>query len=94
MISGTEVMKGRHNGCIMNVYSEILGCGPLAGIPVLPKKAGQRLKWFGYYRPPNQNARRTCRYFSVSPQSFYRWKRHYYPAQTESLGDRPIATGI
>jgi len=80
-------MKGRYNGCTMNVYSKIPGYGRLASIPVLSKKARQRLKWFDYYKSHNQNARLTCRYFGISPQSFYRWKRRYDPGHTESLED-------
>jgi len=82
-------MKGRYNGCTMNVYSEIPGYGCLASIPVLSKKARQRLKWFDYYKSHNQNARLTCRYFGISPQTFYRWKRRYDPRHTESLEDLP-----
>jgi len=81
-------MKGRYNSCAMNVYSEIPGYGRLASIPVLSKKARQRLKWFDYYKSHNQNARLTCRYFGISAQTFYRWKRRYDPRHTESLEDR------
>jgi len=44
MISDTEVMKGHYDGSTMNVYSEILGYGRLTSMPVLSKKARQRLK--------------------------------------------------
>jgi putative transposase len=80
-------MKGRYNGCIMNVYSKGRGYGRLANIPVLSKKARQRLKWFDYYKSHNQNARLTCCYFGISPQTFYRWKRRHDPRHTESLED-------
>jgi len=82
-------MKGRYNGCIMNVYSTIPGYRRLATIPKLSKKAKQRLKWFDYYDSHNHNARLTCRYFGISPQTFYRWKRRYNPYHLESLEDRP-----
>jgi len=72
----------------MNVYSKVPGYGRLANIPVLSKKARQRLKWFDYYKSHNQNARLTCRYFGISPQTFYRWKRRYDPYHLESLEDR------
>jgi len=88
MISDTEVMKGHYNGCTMNVYSEILGYGRLTSIPVLSKKASQRLKWFAYYKSRNQNARLTCRHSGVSPQTFYRLKRRYDPCHLETLEDR------
>jgi len=71
----------------MNVYGEIPGYGRLASIPVLSKKARQRLKWFDYYKSHNQNARLTCRYFGISPQTFYRWKRRYDRRHVESLED-------
>jgi len=80
-------MKGRYNGCAMNVYSKVPGYGRLASIPVLSKKARQRLKWFDYYQFHNRNARLTCRYFGISPQTFYRWKRRYDPYHLESLED-------
>jgi len=38
-------MKGRYNGCIMNVYSTIPGYNRLANIPRLSKEARQRLNW-------------------------------------------------
>jgi len=81
-------MKGKYNGCIMNDYSTIPGTNRLASIPALSKKAKQRLKWFDYYQFHNRNARLTCRYFGISPQTFYRWKRRYDPRHTESLEDR------
>jgi transposase InsO family protein len=71
----------------MNVYSNIPGYRYLASIPVLSKKARQRLKWFDYYKSHNQNARLACRYFGISPQTFYRWKRRYDPGHLESLED-------
>lgn len=80
-------MKGRYNGCTMNVYSKVPGYGRLATIPVLSKRARQKLKWFDYYRCHNQNARLTCRYFGISPQTFYRWKQRYHPYHLESLED-------
>lgn len=83
-------MKGRYNGSIMSVYGSIIpGARSLAGIPVeLSKKARQRLKWFDYYESHNHNARLTCRYFGISPQTFYRWKRRYHPWDLRSLEDR------
>ena len=81
-------MKGQYNGSIMNIYSTIPGANRLACIPALSKKAKQRLKWFDYYQFHNQNARLTCRYFGISAQTFYRWKRRYDPRHTESMEDR------
>jgi len=81
-------MRGRYNGCTMNVYSTIPGYRRLASIPKLSSKARQRLKWFDYYNSPNHSARLTCRHFDISPQTFYRWKRRYDPRHIQSLEDR------
>jgi len=54
----------------------------------LSRKARQRLKWFDYYNSRGHNARLTCRYFGISPQTFYRWKRRYNLRHLESLEDR------
>lgn len=53
----------------------------------LSRAAKQRLKWFDYYDTHGRNARLTCRYFGITPQTFYRWKRRYNPAHLESLED-------
>jgi len=54
----------------------------------LSRNARQRLKWFDYYQSRGDNARLTCRYFGISPQTFYRWKRRYNPRHLGSLEDR------
>ena len=64
------------------------GVSRLARIPELSKRARQRLKWMDYYREQGRNARRTCRHFDISPQTFYRWKRRYHPMDLRSLEDR------
>ncbi|MDD5703304.1 MAG: integrase core domain-containing protein [Dehalococcoidales bacterium] len=51
------------------------------------KKARQRLKCFDCYNSRGHNARLTCRYFGISPQTFYRWKRRYNPGHLASLED-------
>jgi transposase InsO family protein len=61
----------------------------LASAPKLSREARQRLKWFDYYNSDNHNARLTCRYFGISPQTFYRWKKRYDPRHIESLEDLP-----
>ena len=53
--------------------------------PELSREASKRLKWFDHYNFRGQNARQTCRYFGISPQTFYRWKRRYDPKHLESL---------
>ncbi len=56
--------------------------------PELSRDANKRLKWFDYYHTHGNNARLTCRYYGISPQTFYRWKRRYDPRQLESLESR------
>jgi transposase InsO family protein len=56
--------------------------------PGLSREANKRLKWFDYYQSHNNNARLTCRYFGISHQTFYRWKKRYDPRHLESLEDR------
>lgn len=61
----------------------------------ISKEAQRRVKWFDYYYAHGKNARLTCRYFGISPQTFYRWKRRYNPQQLktmESLSCRPRHT--
>jgi len=83
-------MRGLYNGCTMSVYGSVIpGARRLAGLGVeLSKPARQRLKWFDYYNSHGHNARLSCRYFGISPQTFYRWKRRYNPHHLESLEDR------
>ena len=47
----------------------------------------KRLKWFEYYKKTN-NARKTCRYFGVSPTTFYKWKKRYEKYGIEGLKDK------
>ena len=74
----------------MSIYGSVIpGARRLAGLGVeLSKQARQRLKWFDYYNSHRHNARLTCRYFGVSPQTFYRWKGRYDPHNLKSLEDR------
>ncbi len=75
----------------MSIYGSIIpGSGHLARIPVeLTKAARQRLKRFDFYESHGHKARLTCRYFDISPQTFYRWKRRYDPTRLKTLEDRP-----
>jgi len=74
----------------MRIISRVVpGAYRVARIPELSKKARQRLKWFDYYNSHNHNARLTCRYFGISPQTFYRWKKRYDPKHIEGLEDLP-----
>ncbi len=57
----------------------------LRRIADLTREANKRLQWFDYYETHGRNARLTCRYFGISPQTFYRWKRRYDPKRLKSL---------
>jgi len=53
----------------------------------LSKPARQRLKWMQFYESHDHNARLTCRYFGISPDTFYRWRHRYNPRDLSSLED-------
>ena len=58
----------------------------------LSRTARIRLAWMDYYSSHGRNAALTCWHFSISRQTFYRWKRRYDPERLESLegrGSRP-----
>jgi putative transposase len=49
-------------------------------------QASTRLKWFDYYTGAGgRNARKTCRHFGISPDTFYHWKKRYRPADLGTL---------
>jgi len=50
----------------------------------ISREGGKRLRWFDYYGRC-ENARKTCRYFGISPQTFYRWKNRYDPYDLRTL---------
>jgi transposase InsO family protein len=58
-------------------------------IPSLSRQAKLRLKWFCYYESHDHNISLACRYYGISRQTFYRWKRRYNPRDLSSLEDRP-----
>ena len=74
----------------MRIINGVIGgASHLARLQVeLSKRARQRLKWFDYYNSRAHNVRLTCRYFGISPQTFYRWKRRCNPHRLESLEER------
>jgi putative transposase len=53
----------------------------------ISKDAAKRLRWMDHYRR-HRNARLTCRYFGISPQTFYRWKDRFDPYDLSTLEDR------
>lgn len=72
----------------MHIITPVLpGTSRLSRIPDLSREANKRLQWFIYYEG-HKNARLTCRYFGISPQTFYRWKCRYDPEHLETLEDR------
>ena len=50
----------------------------------ISREGKKRLKWFDHYRRFD-NARLTCRYFGISPQTFYRWKNRFDPYDLTTL---------
>ena len=55
--------------------------------PELSREAHKRLKWLDHYRQ-HGNISLTCRYFGISRQTFYRWKRRFQPSALQSLENR------
>jgi len=53
----------------------------------ISKEAQRRVKWFDYYEANGRNARKTCRHFDISPDTFYRWKKLYNPQNLLTLED-------
>lgn len=49
-------------------------------------RAANRLKWFDHYASSG-NVRKTCRYFGISAQTFYRWKNRFDPYDLTTLED-------
>jgi len=74
----------------MKIVSGVVrGSGRLAKLQEEPsEKARLRMKWFEHYQHHGENARLTCRYFGISPQTFYRWKKRYDPRHLQSLENR------
>lgn len=70
------------------VTTRVRGAKRLAKVPVLSRMAKQRLKWMEHYRSHGENAALTCRYFGISRQTFYRWKRRYNPRDLATLEER------
>ena len=78
-------------GVTMNRYGVILPRATyLASLGIrtnISKEARKRLSWFDHYRKAG-NARKTCRYFGIPPQTFYRWTRRYNPYDLRTLESR------
>ena len=57
------------------------------GAAELSREARKRLAWFDYYDSHGRKAALTCRYFGISREAFYRWKRRYDPGDLRRLED-------
>src|SRR5262245_5596360 len=57
--------------------------------PRLSGDAKRRLAWFRHYYARGENASFTCRYFGISRETFYYWKRRYAPRDLRTLETRP-----
>jgi putative transposase len=53
----------------------------------ISREAQRRVKWFDYYERNGRNARKTCRHFDISPDTFYKWKKRYNPRNLVTLED-------
>ena len=58
------------------------------GAAELSREAQKRLQWFDHYQAQGRNAALTCRYFGISRETFYRWKRRYDPQALTTLENR------
>ncbi len=47
-------------------------------------EAAKKLRWMDHYAKTG-NARLTCRYFGISPKTFYRWKNRFDPYDLKTL---------
>jgi putative transposase len=54
----------------------------------LSRAAQNRLQWMLFYYFNGRSVARTCRYFGISRQTFYRWKRRFHKHDLTSLEDR------
>ena len=68
--------------------AQVPGAARLARVPELSREARQRLRWMEHFETHGRNAALTCRYFGISRQTFYRWRRRYDPHRLESLEER------
>ena len=71
----------------MRVHGAILPGVGRRGADLSPS-AKRRLTWIDWYHSHGNNARKTCRHFTISPDTFYRWLRRYRPHNLTSLEDR------
>lgn len=58
----------------------------------LSREARGRLSWLDWYEAHGENARKTCRHFAISPDTFCRWLRRYDSRDLGTL-ESPDASG-
>jgi putative transposase len=82
-------MGDTYNSVMRIRYGIARGTYQLAKLEIkLSKEAKLRLSWFDYYHQHGHNARLTCRYFGIAPQTFYRWLKRYDPKHPHTLETR------
>src|SRR3989337_1692204 len=76
-------MKGLYNGSYMRAF-KILPRNVIMAAN-LSKAALKRLSWFDWYHAHEKNISLTCRYFGISRDTFYLWKKRFNPRYLQSL---------
>src|ERR1017187_2774613 len=70
-------------------WCELPEARQLAGLGKMRSRPAQvRLQWMLFYLFNGRNARRTCRHFGISRQTFYRWKRRFDRHDLTTLEER------
>lgn len=67
----------RYSGCTLYTGKIIEPRGKIFVIYDLSEDGAKRLKWLDYYNHHGRNARLTCRYFGISPRTFYKAKQRF-----------------
>src|SRR5271166_3418566 len=70
-------------------WCELPEARELAGLGKMRSRPAQvRLQWMLFYLFNGRNARRTCRHFGISRQTFYCWKRRFDRHDLTTLEER------
>ncbi|MCL4382482.1 MAG: DDE-type integrase/transposase/recombinase [Patescibacteria group bacterium] len=56
-------------------------------VHLLSREGRKKLEWMDWYLTHGKNARATCRHFSLSPDTFYGWKKRFRTSDLKSLED-------
>jgi hypothetical protein len=74
---------------LFNLYSKsLIGKLRYVNDVKLTKEAKLRLKWIEYYEKV-KDVTKTCRYFGISRNTFYKWLKRYQKDGLKGLLDRP-----